>query len=68
MTGRTNKIWMFLSKDYSLNNLADAIYSYNDFNLPTNIAIPTSTTNIFFDFGEGSIGYDVAAIKYSCKK
>lgn len=65
---RTNKIWMFLSRDYSMNNPANATYSYNNYNLPTQIVCNPGGFGQFFDFGDADISFDVAEIKYSCKK
>ncbi len=64
---RTNKIWMFLSRDYSLNNPANATYLYNYTNLPTQIVCDPGSINEFFDFGLAFIGFDVASIKYNCR-
>lgn len=64
---RTNKIWMFLSRDYSMNNPANATYLYNDTNLPAQIVCDPGSNNEFFDFGFNSIGFDVASIKYNCR-
>ena len=64
---RTNNIWMFLSRDYSMNNPANATCVYNDKNLPTQIVYNPGSGDQFFDFGEGNIGFDVATIKYNCR-
>lgn len=64
---RTNKIWMFLSRDYSMNNPANATYVYNDKNLPTQIVCDPGSSNEFFDFGDADVGFDMASIKYNCR-
>ena len=64
---RTNKIWMFLDADYSVNNPLTAAYTYNDHELPVNI-VPTSGTGMnFMDLGWTSLEYDRASVRYSCK-
>ncbi len=64
---RTNKIWMFLDRDYSVNNPVNANYSYNDFNLPVKIVYSPGSSNTFLNFGQGSLTYDSATIKYYCR-
>ncbi len=64
---RTNKIWMFLDKEYSNNNPTNATYGYNEFNLPTEIISNPGTSDHFLDFGEGFLYFDRADIKYICK-
>lgn len=56
---RTNKIWMFFDRNYSLNNPAGAT-KYNHFELPQ-IVEPNSYSLIL---GQG--GDDMAVIRYSC--
>lgn len=41
---RTNKIWMFIDRDYSMNNPFNAI-SYNSFGLPTKIGQSSTFSN-----------------------
>jgi len=66
---RTNKIWMFLDNDYSVNNPVDnGTYTYNQGNLPVTIAVSSSSLVPGFDFMV--IGYPngirSASIGYSC--
>lgn len=56
---RTNSIWMFLSRDYSMDNPYPAT-SYNDNGMPTTIAVPLSKYLIV-----GSLVPHF--IEYSCK-
>ena len=46
---RTNKIWMFLDRNYSLNNPAPASYSYNQVGLPTKIDWPSGYQGQLYD-------------------
>jgi len=60
---RTNKIWMFLGKDYSVNNPVTGSLEYNVFGLPTKISVADGMPGAFFwDFY-----YTDADIKYSCR-
>lgn len=66
---RTNKMWMFLDKDYSVNNPVDnGTYTYNQGNLPITIAVSSSSLVAGFDFMV--IGYPndmrSVSIGYSC--
>jgi YD repeat-containing protein len=58
---QTNKIWMFLDKDYSKNNPLPDTYTYNSFGLPVKIAPPGNGGNFFM------YGFTEADIRYSCK-
>lgn len=67
---RTNKMWMFLDKDYSVNNPVDnGTYTYNQGNLPLTIAVSSSSLVAGFDFMV--IGYPNGqrnvTIGYSCE-
>ncbi len=58
----TNKVWMFIDQDYSINNrLTDVGNSYNNFHLPLEL-IHGMYTNYF-----ASIYYYTATVNYSCK-
>jgi len=64
---RTNKVWMFLDRDYSVNNPLTAAYTYNDHGLPVGI-IPTAGTEMsFMDLGWTQLEYDRADVRYDCK-
>lgn len=58
---RTNKIWMFLNRDYSINNPFKAD-SYNTTGLPASFDLPTDGTSFSF---LGNV-YPKAQIVYSC--
>ena len=67
---RTNKMWMFLDKDYSVNNPVDnGTYTYNRVNLPLTIAVSSASLVAGFDFMV--IGYPngmtSVRIGYSCE-
>lgn len=49
---RTNKVWMLVHKDYSINNRLHPAITYNEFGLPLNPAYP------FLDFGVTDVIYD----------
>jgi hypothetical protein len=57
---RTNKIWMFLDRDYSLNNPFQAI-NYNSLMLPTKIGLSMPSYSLFLDNG-----FLNATIDYMC--
>jgi YD repeat-containing protein len=66
---RTNKLWMFLDKDYSVNNPIDnGTYTYDQGNLPVTMATNTLSTVAAFYFMV--VGYpnsmSTATIGYSC--
>jgi len=44
---RTNRVWMFIDRDYSVNNPVIATYEYNDFGLPTRIVPFEGTVGSF---------------------
>ena len=60
---RTNKIWMFLDKDYSRNNPFTAV-SYNAYALPTEVNLSYKTGQFTF---LGNPPFASAKIVYSCK-
>lgn len=60
---RTNKVWMFIDQDYSVNNPLTAAYTYNTQGLPVNI-VPTVGTEMYFF---SSLEYDKANVEYTCK-
>ena len=61
---RTNKIWMFIDRDYSLNNPATASYTYNSAGLPTEIVPFPGTVGVFMSVAETSLEFSRADIKY----
>ena len=66
---RTNKIWMFLDNDYSVNNQVDnGTYTYNQGDLPLTIVVPSGSQVAGFNFMV--IGYPNGmtnvSIGYSC--
>lgn len=63
---RTNKIWMFLDRDYSVNNPAIASYNYNSFGLPVKIVFPSGSFGQFMHAGLNFLNYEQADIKYTC--
>jgi hypothetical protein len=66
---RTNKLWMFLDKDYSVNNPVDnGTYTYNQVDLPLTIAVSSTSLVAGFDFmGIGyPFGFRSVSIGYSC--
>lgn len=58
---RTNKIWMFLNREYSVNNPYNA-NGYNPTGLPTNINLPSNENSLSF-LGNA---YYKAEIVYEC--
>ncbi len=63
---RTNKIWMFLDRDYSVNNPATATYTYNEFDLPKKIVPYVGTGGSFMSLSYTAITYVEAEVKYNC--
>jgi len=63
---RTNKIWMFIDRDYSVNNPATATYTYNAVGLPTKIVPFTGTVMNFMSVAETSLEFSQADIEYDC--
>jgi len=62
---RTNKVWMFLNRNYSVNNtfVAD---SYNNSGLPTKIPFAqTNSSDIFLGLNLGA--YNSSEVDYQCK-
>ena len=53
---RTNKVWMFLDRDYSVNNPFTAS-EYNKFDLPVTISTGSNFLDIYFDS---------VTVKYMC--
>ncbi len=63
---QTNKIWMFLDRDYSVNNpVTKASYTYNSAGLPATVSVSDGALNFLTIPGEGE-GYVNAGIKYDC--
>jgi len=58
---RTSKVWMFIDRDYSVNNPVTATYKYNNFGLPTRIIPFEGTAEYFllsqYNFIRGDITY-----------
>ena len=61
---RTNKIWMFYDRDYSINNPFIAT-TYNSKSLPLIINLPSDASGGYLDFLNEST--TVAKISYACK-
>jgi len=64
---RTSKVWMFLDRDYSVNNPLTAAYTYNDRGLPISIVAPTGTKMHFSSLDFDGLEYGEAHVIYSCK-
>ncbi|HEY4287051.1 MAG TPA: hypothetical protein VGN00_08135 [Puia sp.] len=63
---QTNKIWMFLDRNYSVNNpVTKASYTYNSTGLPVTINV-TSDNLSFLNPPEEDEVYIAATIKYDC--
>lgn len=63
---QTNKIWMFLDREYSVNNpVTSASYTYNSTGLPVTISV-SSGSLAFLNPPEEDENYVDAAIKYDC--
>lgn len=63
---RTNKIWMFIDRDYSVNNPLTATYMYNNFGLPTSIMTLEGNSGNFFSIAFTQYDFFRADIKYRC--
>jgi len=65
---QTNKIWMFLDRDYSKNNPLPAAYKYSSYGLPEKITLPSEAPKRFFftTQGNNTPTYTEADIEYSC--
>jgi len=58
----TNKVWMFVDKDYSINNPLNSVgNSYNNFHLPLELTHDIYTTTFM------NVSYDSATVNYSCR-
>jgi hypothetical protein len=62
---QTNKVWMFIDRDYSVNNPATANYTYNGFGLPTHIDV-TAGPMFFLGVPGSAFEYTEASIEYDC--
>ncbi|HTI10411.1 MAG TPA: hypothetical protein VL832_17710 [Puia sp.] len=63
----TNKIWMFLDRNYSINNPAIAAYTYNQTGLPTTIDCFPGNSAEFMTVPSTSLSYTKAVIGYNCR-
>jgi len=63
---RTNKLWMFLDRNYSLNNTANASYSYNQLGLPTKIDYQPGDAGSFRICPATIMAFTNATIEYDC--
>jgi hypothetical protein len=63
---RTNKIWMFLDRNYSVNNPVAAKYKYNGFGLPVQIECLPELSLDFTLSPSTPILFTHAVIQYSC--
>ncbi|MDO6433169.1 hypothetical protein Q4E93_21345 [Flavitalea sp. BT771] len=64
---RTSKVWMFIDKDYSVDNPLVADYTYNAFGLPVSIVPFAGTTQNFFTVAHTTYQFDSATIGYDCQ-
>ena len=65
---RTNDVWMFMDRNYSVNNALVANYAYNQFGLPTKIdVLPESLYQSFTFSPPNPVSFTNATIEYSCK-
>lgn len=64
---RTNKIWMFIDKDYSVNNPVTAAYDYNAFGLPISIVPFSGTVQSFLSVAHTAYEFEKATIVYDCQ-
>ncbi|HXD78819.1 MAG TPA: hypothetical protein VN616_13470 [Puia sp.] len=65
---RTNRVWMFLSRDYSLNNPLNAVYSYNRAGLPLTIDCTGENSQQLMDESMGTLGFNHAVITYNISR
>lgn len=63
---RTNKIWMFIDREYSVNNPLTATYMYNNFGLPVRITTPEGASESFFSIAATQYDFVRADITYRC--
>jgi hypothetical protein len=63
---QTNKIWMFIDRDYSVNNPITASYTYNAVGLPTRIVPFAGTVGHFMTVAGTSLEFSAADIEYDC--
>ncbi|HTI93303.1 MAG TPA: hypothetical protein VL727_22040 [Puia sp.] len=61
---QTNKIWMFLDRNYSVNNALPATYTYNKAKLPLTIDCPEGQAMEFHVSTNNSILFSSAKIEY----
>jgi hypothetical protein len=64
---RTSKVWMFVDKDYSVNNPLPADYAYNGFGLPVTIVEPEGTTARFLSVAHAVYEFKSVGIRYDCQ-
>ena len=62
---RCNPIWMFLSRDYSLNNPLNAAYTYNRIGLPLTIDCTGEGRQELIEETMGTLSFNHARISYS---
>ncbi|HVS97278.1 MAG TPA: hypothetical protein VHE54_12375 [Puia sp.] len=62
---RCNRIWMFLSRDYSLNNPLNAVYTYNRTGLPLTIDCTGENSQELIQETMGTLTFSHATIAYS---
>ena len=63
---RTSNIWMFIDKDYSVNNPLTAAYDYNSYDLPVSIIPVDSTDGNFLSVSHTSYDFKNATVVYHC--
>lgn len=64
---RTNKLWQFLSLDYSVNNPLTATYRYDRLGLPVTIDVIGETRAELIDGYYGDLSFNQATIQYDCR-
>jgi len=64
---RTNKLWQFLSLDYSVNNPLTATYRYDRLGLPVTIEVIGETRAELIDGFYGDLSFNQATIQYDCR-
>lgn len=63
---RLNKVWLFLGRDYSVNNRAVGTFTYNPAGLPTSIAATSDQGGQWFMFvPSDGVGFRNATIEYA---
>ena len=69
---QTNKVWQFLSRDYSVNNPVSGSglavsYTYNSYGLPTQVNATTGSFNLVVPGNADRFSFSHGTIVYSCQ-